>query len=459
MGITAVVDAVARELTLFAAAGLLVGGVDDLVIDLIFLARLALRRGDRDARLADLPTGIAEARLAVMIPAWGEAGVIGTTLARAVQRYAYGDYLIFVAAYPNDPGTIDAIAAVAERDSRVRLVINPWPGPTTKADNLNAAWAALEREEAASGRPFAALLLHDAEDLVHPDELAVCAALIGDGAAGVDVVQLPVVPLVHATSRFVSGHYADEFSESHGKQMVVRAAIGAGMPLAGTGCAIARPMLARLAAERDGAPFDPTSLVEDYEMGLAIAARGGRGVFARYRDSAGDLVAVRAYFPRHFTAAARQKARWMTGIALAGWDRTGWARPLALVDHWMRARDRRAPLAVVVLAAAYLALLGWALAEVLHVVRGEPMPILAPAWLVTLNLWLLGWRLAMRMAFTMRDYGVVEGLLALPRFMVGNLVSLAAAPRALATYLAMLLGAAPVWDKTEHDVPEVEALA
>jgi adsorption protein B len=209
MGITAV-DAVARELLLFAAAGLLVGGLDDLLIDLLFLARVALRRGGREARLPAVPAGAPPARMAVMIAAWREAGVIGTTLARAVVRYAHDDYLIFVAAYPNDPDTIDAVAAVAERDPRIRLVVNPRPGPTTKADNLNAGWAALEREEAASGRRFAALLLHDAEDLVHPDELAVCAALIGEA----DVVQLPVVPLVHPRSRFVSGHYADEFAEA-----------------------------------------------------------------------------------------------------------------------------------------------------------------------------------------------------------------------------------------------------
>ena len=50
MGITAAVDAVARELLLFAAAGLLVGGLDDLLIDLLFLARLVRRRGERDER-------------------------------------------------------------------------------------------------------------------------------------------------------------------------------------------------------------------------------------------------------------------------------------------------------------------------------------------------------------------------------------------------------------------------
>ena len=460
MGITAIVDGTARELMLFAAAGLLLGGVDDLLIDLVFLVRGVWRGGRHQASDA-LATPVGPLpRLAIGVAAWRESTVIGAMLTNALDRYGAGDYLIFVATYPNDRETAAAVTGAVGDDERVRLVDNPRPGPTTKADNLNAVWGALLDDERRSGRPFAALLLHDAEDLVHPDELTVCGRLIGtDDTEGADVVQLPVVPLVHPEAPFVSGHYADEFAESHGKQMVIRSALGAGMPLAGTGCALGMPMLRRIAAERGGAPFDPTSLVEDYEMGLAIAARGGRGVFARARDTRGDLVAVRAYFPGSFTAAARQKARWMTGIALAGWDRTGWSRPLAVTDHWWRLRDRRAPLAVVVLAAAYLALLAWASSEVLHFWRGEDAPTIAPAWLLAATTGLLGWRLLMRVCFTTAIYGWRQGLVAVPRFLIGNLIALAAAPRALKSYLAMLLGAPPRWDKTEHEFPIVEAEA
>ena len=451
VGVTDVVDVVARELMLFAAAGLMVGGIDDLLVDLVFLVRRAWRRGARPLMLADLPpaAGTAAGRFAVVVPAWCEARVIGAMLSAALARYRHPDYLIFAAAYANDRATVDAIARVAERDPRVRLVVNPRPGPTTKADNLNAAWAAILREEARSGRDFAAVMLHDAEDMVHPDELRVCAALIGRA----DVVQLPVLPLVHPRAPMVSGHYADEFAESHGKQLVIRAALGAGMPLAGTGCAIALPMLRRLAATRGGAPFDATSLTEDYELGLAVAALGGRGIFVRCLADTGEPIAVRSYFPGDFAAAARQKARWMVGIALAGWDRTGWARARHLTDHWMRMRDRRAPLAVLVLAAAYGALVAWALAGILHLWRGTPPPPLAPAWLLAFNLAMLAWRLAMRVAFTTRDYGWRQGACAVPRFLIGNLVALAAAPRALAIYLPMLFGAAPVWNKTDHEFP------
>lgn len=259
-------------------------------------------------------------------------------------------------------------------------------------------------------------------------------------------------------SRPVTGHYADEFAESHAKQLVIRAALGAGMPLAGAGCAIAAAMLRQVAADRGGAPFDPTSLTEDYELGLCIADRGGRGLIARCTDRNGELIAVRAFFPDDFTAAARQKARWMTGIALAGWDRIGWARPLALADHWMRMRDRRGPLAVVVLTAAYLAVVTYAVGAVAHWYWTAPYLPPVSGWLLSATSALLAWRLAMRIAFTVHAYGWRQGCWAVPRFMVGNLIGLAAAPRALATYLPTLFGRAPKWDKTEHHFPDLDEL-
>ncbi len=237
----------------------------------------------------------------------------------------------------------------------------------------------------------------------------------------------------------------------------MRAALGAGLPLAGVGCAIRRDALDALASERGGAPFDPGSLVEDYETGLHLAQLGFTGCFARAAERPGGaLVATRAYFPDELDAAVRQKARWMTGIALAGWDRTGWARPLAIFDHWMRARDRRAPLAVIVLAAAYLALLLWALSGAVHWMAGVPSPSIDPVLLrvLALNMALLGWRLAWRVAFTTRSYGWREGARSIPRMVVGNVIALQAVRLAAWRYRAMLRGSAPVWDKTEHRFPE-----
>lgn len=349
-----VIDIIAREATLFAAIWFLAGGIDDLLVDCVYLFHRARRwlRGDEPETL---PEAIPEGRIAIFVAAWDEFAVIGKMVRNALDRFDHPDYRIYVGTYPNDPATIHRVAEVAAEDSRVSLVIGPRPGPTTKADCLNALWRALLRDEAVEGR-VAAVMLHDAEDVVHAQELRVVAHALAGHAA----VQLPVHPLPDAGSRFVAGHYCDEFAEAHAKQLPVRQALGAGLPLAGVGCAIRRDMIERIAAARGGAPFDDASLTEDYELGLTVAAMGGRTLFARVAEKpGGPPVAVKAYFPARFDAAVRQKGRWMAGIALAGWDRTGWAPGAAIGDHWMRMRDRRVTLAMPVLALAYCTILLW----------------------------------------------------------------------------------------------------
>ena len=82
------------------------------------------------------------------------------------------------------------------------------------------------------------------------DELTVYDALIERFA----LVQIPVharvVRGVGVSGALVSGHYCGEFAEAHGKQVVVREAVGAAVPSAGVGCAIARDVLGAIAASR-----------------------------------------------------------------------------------------------------------------------------------------------------------------------------------------------------------------
>jgi adsorption protein B len=445
---------IAREAIMFAAIGFLIGGLDDLAIDLTWLVLWLPRRLRRVPLTIAAFDGLPQRPLAIFVAAWDESRVIGAMLRTALARFDHDAYRLYVGTYPNDRATIEAVAAVAVQDPRVRLVVGPAPGPTTKADCLNALWRALCRDEIIDARQVAAVILHDAEDVVHPGELRVFDALIGQYGA----VQLPVLPLVDRGARLISGHYADEFAEAHGKQMIVRQTLGVGLPLAGVGCAIERGIIGRIAAARGGDPFDAGSLTEDYELGLQIAALGARGTLAWVRESErGPPVAVRAYFPSTIDTAVRQKARWMTGIALAGWDRLGWGPAHDWRDHWMRMRDRRAPLAVIVLAVAYLALVAWAGAQGLHWLTGRAPPALSGATdrLLGANAVLLSWRLASRAAFTWEAYGWREALWSLPRAFVGNYIAVLAARRAVSVYVKSLRGVALRWDKTAHVFPDL----
>jgi len=433
---------VMRELAMFAAAGFLALGASDLAVDLLWLGRALTRRGRPRPCATDLSPA-APGRLAVFVPAWDEAAVIGAMLAHAQAAFGAADYVLYVGCYPNDPATVAAVRAAA--GPRIRLVVGPAPGPTCKADCLNRLWERMIEDEAAEGVRFKAVILHDAEDVVHSAELGLFDAL----TERFDLVQLPVVPLMDPRSRFIGGHYCDEFIEAHGKEMVVREAIGAGLPCAGVGCAIAREALAAL-AESSGAPFDPGSLTEDYELGLRLKAMGRRATFVRLAAGPGrPIVATRAYFPATFEAAVAQKSRWMTGIALAGWDRLGWSGGLA--ERWMRLRDRQSPLAALVLGAAYSSLLLWASL----LLAGRAMPPFSPAFrlLAAIASMLLLWRLAMRFGFVAHALGWREGLRSLPRAVTSNIVSIMAAWRAFGRYLGLRRTGATAWGKTAHAFP------
>lgn len=219
------------------------------------------------------------------------------------------------------------------------------------------------------------------------------------------------------------------------------------------GCAAGRDALERLAAAHpDGQPFASDSLTEDYELGLGIAAGGGRCRLVRVRGEDGRLVATRAFFPNRFEQVVRQKSRWVLGIALQGWDRIGWTG--GMLEGWMRARDRRGPLAALVLLIGYALVLLTALGGLAILAGvGEPVP-LTPVleFLLVANLLAFGWRAAMRFAFAAREYGVGEGLRAVMRLPLANVVAIIAGRRAVFAYARTLGGRAAAWDKTDHDL-------
>lgn len=458
--LVAFVAGMRNELLLFAGVGLLLGGLDDLLLDTIYGARRLWRSMTvyrRYPRMtADkLPPSTQPGTMAVFIPAWDESAVIGPMLRQALARWSKDDVHLFVGLYPNDPASIVTVADVAAtHPGRLTMVINPMRGPTTKADCLNRLWRALLRWEGERGQSAKAIVLHDAEDLVHPDALHVMSAMIDRFA----LVQLPVLPLVNPRSRWVGGHYCDEFAESHGKALSVRETLGAAMPSAGVGCAIARDTLGTLASAREGRPFDPDSLTEDYELGLRVGDLGGRGVLVRMRDAQGKLVATREYFPDTINAAVRQKARWTMGIALAGWDRLGWGK--GLTEAWMRLHDRRSLLAALVLLAAYAGLIAAVLVQLAEW-TGLSGPFALPdplPFLMNVNFFVLLWRVSMRMLFVHRVYGWQEALRSVPRMVIANIIAMMAARRALILYIRLWTGGPLRWEKTAHRFPDMESV-
>ena len=439
---------VEHELLLFAGAFFLIGALDELAVDIAWAwlkltGRAKTWRIERSEARGSPLAGPA----AVLIPTWQEEQVIEFTIAHALAAWPQEELRLYVGCYLNDTGTMEAVMRGSGGDPRVRLVVHGRHGPTTKADCLNRLYAALEDDERRCGRQVRLVVLHDAEDMVDPAALA----LLDRAVADADFVQLPVLPEAQRYSRWIGSHYCEEFAEAHGKAMVVRGALGAALPAAGVGCGFYRPMLGRIAGQTAGTgPFSVESLTEDYELGLRIKAAGGSSSFLRVRGEDGQLVATRACFPARIDHAVRQKARWVHGIALQGWDRLGWTGGFG--EWWMRLRDRRGPMTALVLFTGYLVLvlagLLW-LAGGLGLVRpwqAEPLLLV----LLAANFLAFAWRAAMRFAFTAREYGWAEGARAVGRIPVANAIAIMAGRRALFAYVRTLCGARPQWDKTFH---------
>ncbi|WP_235889262.1 glycosyl transferase family protein [Glacieibacterium frigidum] len=446
-----------RELLAFAAVGIALCSLDDLFVDAVFLVRLGWRRATvyrRNLRAsADSLDPAAPGRFAIIVPAWDEAAVIGAMLRDLTARLDHPAYRVFVGVYPNDPTTAAAVAGVG--DPRIEIITCARSGPTTKADCLNHLWRALLADEGRHGR-FKAVVLHDAEDVVDALELRVFDHLI----PRLGMVQLPVVPLVDARSRWIAGHYMDEFAENHLKDMAVREALGAAVPSAGVACAIERTMLGRIADQAGGEPFDAACLTEDYELGLKIKALGGRGALVRIKGRTG-VVATREHFPGDLESALRQKSRWLLGIALGGWDRLGWRSGWA--DRLMLMRDRKAIVSALLTVIGYVAglfaLIDVALVGAVSGTKGFA-PLVAPgSWLATVLAFtsiVLGWRLTMRAVLSGHVNGWREGLRSVPRVVVGNMINALAALRATRRYVSMRRGRSTlVWDKTAHRFPGV----
>ncbi|MFM2123761.1 MAG: hypothetical protein RL328_212, partial [Acidobacteriota bacterium] len=334
---------VVQSLTPLAAA-ILLSGLDDLAVDLAW-AWLWLKTKLQPAaslfppgprQLEAAPT----APIAIFVPLWHEDAVIARMLEHNLAAIRYPDYHIFAGCYPNDEPTQAAVRSVADRFPNVHLAVCPHDGPTSKADCLNWAYQNMLVFEEQNGVRFEVIVTHDAEDLVHPEELR----WLNYYAGRYGFVQTPVLALPTPLTEVTHGVYIDEFAEYHTRDMPVRAALGGFVPSCGVGTGYARSALERLAEASSNRIFEPEALTEDYDNGLRLKRLGCEQAFVPIAPhGVSDFVATREYFPQNFRAALRQRVRWVMGISLQSWEKFGW-RGTPSEIYWLW-RDRKGLLA------------------------------------------------------------------------------------------------------------------
>jgi adsorption protein B len=466
-----------KYIAVVLAVIILISGLDDLFIDIVYWSRRAWRTLTVYRKHPFLNYHhlykLEEKPLAIMVPAWQEHGVIDKMAELAATTLDYENYHIFVGTYPNDPETQHDVEAVCARFPNVHKVVCARPGPTSKADCLNNVLNAIMQFEQRASFKFEGFILHDSEDMLSKMELRLFNLLVGRK----DLIQLPVYPLKRAWSDFTGGHYLDEFAETHGKDIVVREALAGQVPSAGVGTCFSRRAVMALIEAGDGIAFDVQSLTEDYDIGFRLKAFGMKEIFVRFpvyemdkshahRVAAetginlreASVIAVREYFPDSLNYAVRQKSRWIIGIVYQGFKTHRWAKSGVL--NYFLWRDRKGVITnftsfLAVLLAAQL-LTVWSYQKlvpdsyqflsIFESDGGLGMLLLATLYLM-LN------RVVQRMIFVTRYYGVVQGLLAVPRLVWGNLINFLANWRALKQTLLSKDIRRIAWDKTSHEFP------
>ncbi|MBM3758527.1 MAG: glycosyltransferase, partial [Acidobacteria bacterium] len=231
-----------------------------------------------------------ERPLAIFIPLWQEDAVVRAMVTQNVTAIRYKKYDIFIGAYPNDTPTLDAIRDMESRFENVHLCLVPHDSPTSKADCLNWIYQSMLIHEDAASKRFAAIITHDAEDVIHGEALTAINAHLDR----YDMIQVPVIPLPTPLSEIVHGIYIDEFCEFQKRDLWVRWRCGGFLPSAGVGTAFSRKAIERLAELGNNRVFEPACLTEDYENGFKIRALGYRQILLPLTKFS---PATREYFP------------------------------------------------------------------------------------------------------------------------------------------------------------------
>lgn len=432
------------------AVWILLSGLDDLFISVVYF--LTRRRRFPWPSQAQMD-GKAERRIAIFVPLWREHRVIAQMLEHNLAAIRYTNYHVFVGVYPNDELTIRAVTEQARLHPRVHLAMCPNDGPTSKGDCLNAIYARMQDYEQREGGRFRVVVVHDAEDVAHPNSLR----LINWFSRRYAMVQVPVLPLSTPLRECTHGLYCDEFAEYQQKDIPVRQYLGGFLPSNGVGTGFERSALERLADTRHGRVFDPACLTEDYENGYQLHTLGYKQIFVPVQMDAAGPVATREYFPRNLRASVAQRSRWVAGIALQSWQQHGWNVPMRQV-YWFW-RDRKGLVGNLLSPIANLILMYVLVSYLSHLGRPGVWHFGAqiPSWLqmdckATSLIALI--QAGVRTQASARIYGWRFASAVPVRMFWGNLVNFAATAAALSDFgKARWKGRGMAWRKTEHIYP------
>jgi cellulose synthase/poly-beta-1,6-N-acetylglucosamine synthase-like glycosyltransferase len=225
----------------------------------------------------------------ILCPLYREANVVADLVA-ALERIDYPrDALdIKLIVEGDDVDTIAAALAVSDAP-HIDVVIVPAAAPRTKPKALNAALAYARGEY---------VVIYDAEDRPHPQQLRAALAAFEDGPANLACVQAPL-DIDNANVSWISRQFAAEYAILFREVLPLLDSLKLPFPIGGTSKHF------RIDALRASGGWDPNNVTEDADLGYRLARDG----------YALSMIGPPTYeeAPISFGAWLDQRTRWIKG--------------------------------------------------------------------------------------------------------------------------------------------------
>lgn len=453
--------------------------LDDFIWDVYYFFSPKRKKNNTNAISYKDLTDTVPGLLAIIVPAYREEDVLEDVIENLIDTNHYPNamYHIFLGVYPNDPDTLDIADNLSKNHKNVHRVIHIIDGPSSKADNINNVIKNILEHENKKGIRFKGIIVHDSEDVIHPYELLVENYLLNFHKA----IQMPVFPLQRMPrignifKNMISGTYADEFAENHYSMLVARNVTKSFVPSAGTGFVISRDIIDCLP---DFNIFPVGSLTEDYKLSLLLKQKGFHLYYAleEVERLKGDgkmereFIATRSIFPSTYSAAVRQKSRWIYGITMQSFKLRDILKNknLSFGSKYSLYKDWKAKFSNILLVPSYLIFIYFIFSLFLNI------PIIYPKFS-------LSWYLMLFVTIMMIERQILRGRAVknvygykstfisvlfppiLPfRMVIGNIINFHATLKAWKMNLfkssAKKRKKKPSWNKTDHEFLEKEVL-
>lgn len=243
------------------------------------LTRLMWRLADQ----ADLPT------YTILCPLYREANVVAN-LAAALDRRDYPKHALDIKLLVEGDDVETLAAALAMSGAaHIEVVIIPACAPRTKPKALNVGLASARGDY---------VVVYDAEDHPHPQQLRAALAAFEDGDDGLACVQAPL-SIDNPSASWIARQFAAEYAIQFREVLPLLARFRLPLPLGGTSNHFRTDVLRQVGG------WDPYNVTEDADLGYRLARNG------YFSDVIGPPTLEEA--PATFSAWLNQRTRWIKG--------------------------------------------------------------------------------------------------------------------------------------------------